>query len=205
MSSPCAVRRRRRFVLTCLALVATVLAGCAASSVVSPPPDSSAACGGVDVQRSAGFYPDLEVRLPALLAGTAPSSRDSGRYCSARTLGPLIADGYTEVRFAGATFPVTGQSGVSLVVYSAPGLTADQVGEAFRGGAGTGRKVTVVSDDPYTVAGRAGRRLVVLNGDTRQVVLAWPSGEPGVVRIVIAADVPDATIDGAITALEDPG
>jgi hypothetical protein len=188
-----------------VALVAVATAGCAGSAAPTPAPDPSGACAGVDVQRATGFYPDLEVRLPSLLAGAAPSSRDSGRYCSEKTLGPLRADGFQEVRFAGETFPATSQSGVSLVVYDAPGLTAGQVGDAFRGGAGTGKKVTVVSDDPYTVAGRAGRRLVVLNDVTRQVVTVWPAADAGVIRIVIAADVPDATIDGAIAALEAQG
>jgi hypothetical protein len=198
-------RRFRALLLACSATAAVAFAGCATSSGPTTPPDPSAACGGADVQRSVGFYPDLEVRLPSLLAGAAPASRDSGRYCSEKTLGPLRAAGYGEVRFAGETFPATSQSGLSLVVYSAPGLTADQVGEAFRGGAGTGRKVTVVSDDAYAVADRAGRRLVVLNDDIRQVVVAWPADDPGVVRIVIAADVPDAAIDGAIAAMEEQG
>jgi len=193
---------RRAAVIVPFALATTLVAGCTGSAGPTTPPDPSAACGGADVQRAVGFYPGLEVRLPALLAGTAPTSRDSGRYCSEKTLGPLRADGYQEVRFAGETFPVTSQSGVSLVVYDAPGLTAAEVGDAFRGGAGTGKKVTVVSDDPYTVAGRSGRRLVVLNDATRQVVVVWPAAEPDVVRIVIAADVPDATIDAAVAALE---
>jgi hypothetical protein len=198
-------RSRRTSPLACVALVAAVVAGCTGSAAPTPPIDPSATCGGADVQRAVGFYPDLEVQLPPLLAGSAPSSRDSGRYCSEKTLGPLRTDGYQQVRFAGETFPVTGQSGLSLVVYGAPGLTAGQVGDAFRGGAGTGRKVTVVSDDPFSVAGRAGRRLTVLNGDIRQVVIVWPATEPDVIRIVIAADVPDAAIDGAIAALDAQG
>jgi len=204
MTSPSADRRGRASLIACLAIVAAALAGCSAAAS-TPPPDPSAACAGADVQRTAGFYPDLEARIPVSLAGVSPSNRDSGRYCSPRTLGPLRADGFAEVRFAGETFPATSQSGVSLVVYSAPGLTADQVGDAFRGGAGTGRKVTVVSDAPYTVAGRPGRRLVVLNGDTRQVVVVWPAAEPDVIRIVIAADVGDTAIDGAVAALEAQG
>jgi hypothetical protein len=195
-------RSRPARVFASAAVLAALFAACTGSAAPTSPPDPSTACGGADVQRAAGFYPDLEVRLPVLLAGAAPSSRDSGRYCSAKTLGPLRADGYQEIRFAGETFPVTAQSGVSLVVYEAPGLSAAQVDDAFRGGAGTGKKVTVVSDDPYTVAGRAGRRLVVLNDATRQVVVVWPAAEAGVVRIVIAADVSDATIDAAISALE---
>lgn len=157
------------------------------------------------MQRSVGFYPDLEAHLPSSLSGAGPTSRDSGRYCSSKTLGPLQAVGHDEVRFAGETFPDTSQSGMSLVVYSAPGLTADQVGDAFRTGAGTGRKVEVVSDGPFTVAGRAGRRLEVINGDARQVVVVWPAAERDLVRIVIAADVSNQAIDGAISALDAQG
>lgn len=197
-----AARRLPVAVLACL--VASAVVGCAASGA-SPVPDPSATCGGADVQRSAGLYPDLEAHLPASLAGAAPATRDSGRYCSSKTLGPLRAAGYDEVRFAGETFPATSQSGLSLVVYGAPGLTADQVGDAFRAGAGTGRKVQVVSDAPFTVAGRSGRRLEVINGDARQVVVVWPAVERDIVRIVIAADVSDEAIDGAVSALEGAG
>ena len=199
-------RAARRLALTVLAalLVSALVAACGASGPTAAP-DPSAACGGADTQRSPGFYPDLEALLPASLAGGSPSTRDSGRYCSPATLGPLRAAGYDQVRFAGETFPATSQSGVSLIVYGAPGLTADQVGDAFRGGAGTGRKVEVVSDAPVTIAGRTGRRLEVINGDTRQVIVAWPAAERDLVRIVIAADVSHAAIDAAVAALEGGG
>jgi hypothetical protein len=203
MASASVLRRFPALVLACL-IAGVGVAGCMASAP-TPRPDPSAACGGADQQRSAGFYPDLEARLPASLSGASPSSRDSGRYCSAKTLGPLRADGHDEVRFAGETFPATSQSGVSLVVYSAAGLTADQVGDAFRAGAGTGRSVEVVSDAPHVVAGRSGRRLEVINGDARQVVVVWPAVEAGLVRIVIAADLGNAAIDQAVAALEAQG
>ncbi len=197
------LRRISTLLLACL-VAGLVVVGCSASAP-TPRPDPSGACGGADVQRFAGFYPGLEARLPASLSGAAPSARDSGRYCSTKTLGPLRGAGHDEVRFAGETFPATSQSGVSLIVYSAPGLTADQVGAAFHAGAGTGRSVEIVSDDPHVVAGRSGRRLEVINGDTRQVVVVWPAADPDVVRIVIAADVGNAAIDQAVAALEAQG
>jgi hypothetical protein len=186
-------------------LVAVALAACTASA--TPPPDPAAACGGADVQRSAGFYPDLELLVPPILDGAAPTIRDSGRYCSRKMLGPLFDAGHTEVRFAGSTFPQTGQSGTSLIVYRSPGLQADQVAAAFRAGSGAGRRVQLVSDEPRDVGGRTGRRIELINGDTRQVVVVWPAGTPDTVDIVIGVDVSNAAIDTAVDAFAsfEPG
>jgi hypothetical protein len=193
-------RRSRPSGLAALCLILSVVAAACGSSA-SASIDPSAPCGGVDVQRAVGVYPDLESRLPATLAGREPSIRDSGRYCSRKTLGPLIAAGHDEVRFAGATFPTSGEAGLSLVVYAAPGLTADEMASAFRAGAASGRRVQVVSDAERVVDGRAGRRLELINGDARQVVIIWPDAEMGRVMAVIGSDVSNADVDGAVTAL----
>ena len=195
--------RARPTLLAAAVVAAAVLAGCSAAA--TPAPDPSAACGGVDVQRAPGLYPDLEILVPTTLAGVAPTIRDSGRYCSKKTLGPLIEAGHAEVRFAGATFPETTQSGVSLIVYQAPGLTADQVGAAFRAGSGSGRRVELVSDEPRDVDGRTGRRIELINGDTRQVVIVWPAAGSDEVRIVIGVDVSNAALDGAVDAFDAYG
>jgi hypothetical protein len=180
----------------------TILAAACASAASTPVPDPSGPCGGADVQRAPGFYPDLERVVPTTLAGIAASTRDSGRYCSAKTLGPLMEAGHEEVHFAGATFPDTTQSGLSLVVYSAPGLTAEQVAAAFRAGSGTARRIELISDAPREVAGREGRRIELINGDARQVIVVWPANEPDQVRIVIGADVSNAAIDAAVAAFD---
>lgn len=180
-----------------LAIAAATLAGCG-QSAATPVPDPSSACAGADVQRAAGFYPDLERVVPTTLAGVPASSRDSGRYCSQKTLGPLYAAGHQEVRFAGATFPDTSQSGISLIAYAAPGITAAEVAAAFRAGSGTGRKIEIVSDDARDVGGREGRRIELINGDTRQVIVLWPAAVADQVRIVIGVDVSNAAIDAAV-------
>ena len=188
-----------------LALAASGLLAACGASAPTPVPDPSVACAGADVQRGAGFYPDLEAVVPAALAGVDASSRDSGRYCSQKMLGPLYAAGHQEVRFAGATYPTTPQSGLSLIVYAAPGITADQVAAAFRAGSGTGRKIEVISDDPLQVGGRTGRRIELINGDTRQVLAIWPSAAPDEVRIVIGVDVSNAAIDAAVADFDAAG
>ena len=184
-------------------LAAAVLGGCAASA--TPLPDASGPCGGADVQRAAGFYPDLERVVPDTLGGLAPAIRDSGRYCSEKMLGPLAGAGHDEVRFAGSTFQETSQSGISLIVYAAPALTAEQVGSAFRAGSGAGRRVQLVSDEARDVHGREGRRIELINGDTRQVVVVWPATTPDMVDIVIGVDVSNASIDAAVDAFEEFG
>jgi len=210
MSSLRALRRRHPRVPAAAAiagglLCAATLVACAGSPTA--PPDPAADCGGADVQRSAGFYPDLERLVPATLGGVAPAIRDSGRYCSRKMLGPLFDAGHDEVRFAGSTFPETGQSGTSLIVYRSPGLEADQVAAAFRAGSGAGRRVQLVSDEPRGVGGRAGRRIELINGDTRQVVVVWPARASDTVDIVIGVDVSNAAIDAAVDAFasSEPG
>ncbi len=200
--------RPHRSLLARAALAAVTLAlavsTAACTATATPVPDPSSPCGGADVQRGAGFYPDLEKLVPPTLAGATPTVRDSGRYCSTKTLGPL-ATRHDEVRFAGATFPRTSQSGISLIVYNAPGLTADEVGDAFRAGSGTGRQTELVSDAPRQVGGRTGRRIELINGNTRQVVVVWPSRTPGDVLIVIVVDVSNAAIDDAVAAFDGFG
>jgi hypothetical protein len=190
-------RHARLAGLTALCLAAAaLLGGCAGTAPASF--DPSAACGGADVQRVAGMYPDLEARLPATLDGRSPTIRDSGRYCSRRTLGPLLDAGHDEVRFAGSTFQTGGQAGMSLVAYEAPGLTADEMAAAFRAGAASGRRVQVVSDAERVVDGRPGRRLELINGDARQVVFVWPDAAPDRVLAVIGSDVSNADMDAAV-------
>ncbi len=184
-----------------LLAVATALAAAGCTASATPPPDPAAACAGADVQRAAGFYPELERLIPGTLDGASPSIRDSGRYCSEKMLGPLVAAGHDEVRFAGSTFEATSQSGTSLIVYRAPGLTADEVAAAFRAGSGAGRRVQLVSDEPRVVDGRAGRRIELINGDMRQVVVVWPAATADTIDIVIGVDVSNAAIDAAVETL----
>ena len=84
-------------------------------------------------------------------------------------------------------------------------INADEMAAAFRAGAASGRRVQVVSDDERSVDGRAGRRLELINGDARQVVVVWPDAETGRVKAVIGSDVSNADLDAAVTALASAG
>jgi predicted acylesterase/phospholipase RssA len=62
-----------------------------------------------------------------------------------------------------------------------------------------------VSDEARDVRGRTGRRIELINGDTRQVVVVWPAKRPDAVDIVIGVDVSNAAIDEAVDAFESFG
>lgn len=195
----------RRLLLS--ALLCLTLSGCGsgllgptASPTATPGPDQP--CGGLDEQRAAGFYPALEALLPASVSGVRPTSRDSGRYCSAVKLGTLYTrDGYHEVHFAGAVWPNKDQtSGISTVVYQAAGLTASQVADAFAISAGDTSNVTRVASQALTIHGRPGIRLDVINQDTNQVVLVWPATAAGTVDIVLGSDATEQQLDAAVAA-----
>jgi hypothetical protein len=186
----------------CLALsgCGSGLFGPTASPTATPGPDQP--CGGLDEQRAAGFYPALEALLPVTVSGVRPTSRDSGRYCSAVKLGTLYTrDGYHEVHFAGAVWPNKDQtSGLSTVVYQATGLTASQVADAFAISAGDSQNVTKVASQAQTIRGRSGIRLDVINQDTSQVVLIWPAASAGTVDIVLGSDVTEQQLRAAVAA-----
>src|SRR3972149_3203188 len=104
-----------------------VTAGGCAGLPPPPTPAPAAPCAGADEQRAPGFYPDLEALLPTEVAGASPATRDSGRYCSAKTLGSLLETGIAALRFAGAAWPGEGEAGIELGASAAPGLTVDAV------------------------------------------------------------------------------
>jgi hypothetical protein len=188
-----------------LALLAAVLvtAGGCGTAAPTPPPDPAAPCAGADEQRAPGFYPELEALLPAEVAGAAPTTRDSGRYCSAKTLGSLLETGIAELRFAGATWPGAGETGIALVVYRAPGLTADAVADSFAVGAGTARGVTQVHASERDVAGRRGIAITAVSGDRPQTVIIWPAAAPETVNVVIASGEGEDRLDAAVSAFGD--
>ncbi len=174
VSRPTGPRRRvRALVLTPALLLAAAFlaAGCAAPA---PPADPAAACAGADVQSRAGFYPELEGRLPTSLGGKAPESIESGRYCSEKTLGPLVASGIDELHFAAALWPASDTAGLAVVVYEASGLTARLAADAFQAGADAARQTQETARSEPTIAGRPGFRFEYVNGESRQVVVIWP-------------------------------
>jgi len=188
-----------------LALVSGLLAGC--GIVGAPAFDPTGPCTA-DGQ-APGAYPDLEALIPTTLDGKAPDSLDSGRNCSQDGLGPLWDDGFREVRFAGAIWQTGSESGTSLAVFAATGLTADQVGGYYEGGAQGSEKVSGLTTSHPTIAGRSGYRLDVVNGDYLQTVITWPSTTPDVVNVILvsssARDVTDpaghaSAVDAAMAA-----
>ena len=188
-----------------LALLAAVLviAGGCGSAAPTPPPDPAAPCAGADEQRAPGFYPDLEALLPTEVAGAAPATRDSGRYCSAETLGSLLEAGIAELRFAGATWPGEGETGIALVVYRAPGLTVDAVADSFAVGAGAARGVTQVHASERDVAGRRGIAITAVSGRRPQTVIIWPATAPETVNVVIGSGEGEDRLEAAVSAFGD--
>jgi hypothetical protein len=192
-------------IVALLALAILALAGCAGSAP-TPTPDRSAPCGGADEQRMAGLYPAIEALLPPTLEGRAPATIDSGRYCSAKTLGSLLDAGITELQFAGATWSDDGgQTGIAMVVYRANGLTVDALADSFASGAGAARGVNQVHAQAIDFDGVAGVRITAMSGDRPQIVIIRSYLEPGVVAVVIGSGVTEARVQAAAKIFHAPG
>jgi hypothetical protein len=190
-----------------LVLIATALLVAACSGSTPPPSfDPVAPCGGVDRQEMKGAYPDLEARIPLQLDGQAADSRDSGRFCSKATLGTLWDAGIRESQFGGGQWAFdtaggTSLAGLQLSVFRAPGLSAQLLADEYKSGADATRRVTVVSATNEQINGRSGFRINLLNGDSHQAIVVWPSADGAVVQVVIAADVGESKVQAAIAAL----
>jgi hypothetical protein len=147
-----------------------------------------------------GAYPDLEARIPTTYRAAAPERLDSGRNCTAESLGSLADAGYREIRFAGGTWSFGAERALALVVFSAPGLDAEQVAAFYAASARANGRTDVLADSDVTVAGRAGHRLDTKTGERLQTVVSWPAADPDLVNVVITNDLPDARIQEAIDA-----
>jgi hypothetical protein len=188
------------------ALAAAVLVGACASPSSPPPFDPATPCGGVDRQEMKGAYPDLEARIPLEVAGQAADSRISGRYCSKATIGTLWDAGIRETEFGGGIWafdPGGGTSlpGMQLSVFRASGLTAQLLADEYKAGAGGTSRVTIVSATSEQINGRPGFRINLLNGDSHQAILVWPSADGAVLQVVIAADVDETKVQAAVAAM----
>ncbi len=164
-------------------LLIAVLAGCG-----GPPFDPTGPCttdGSVT-----GAYPELEAVVPTAYRGTPPSALDSGRACTPAGLGTLATHGVDELRFAGATWKVGSDSGVSLAVFtdpSGPALDPAWVAEFYEAGARAGKKVESVTAADYAVTDRInGRRIDVLNGESYQTIVVWERN--GQVAVALVAN-----------------
>jgi hypothetical protein len=178
-----------------------LVAGCGGIGQASL--DPSAPCAGRDEERAPGFHADLEALLPETLDGVAPVQRDSGRYCSERALGVLADAGHASVDFAGATWPGADESGVAIVAYRAPGLTLDQLADAFARGADDARSVNQVHAVPTEVAGRPAVRIDAVMRRTPQSVVIWPAAAGETFVVVIGSGIDDAALERAVAAATD--
>ena len=188
--------RPRALVAVALVLAVMTLGGCGGGSAAS----FDVAAGCPTEGRAAGAYPDLEKRIPTSYEGRGPDTLDSGRHCDPESLGTLAKAGFDEVRFAGGTWDFGGERAAALVVFQAPGLTADQIADFYGTSASTANRTTITGVTTPDVAGRSGHRIDTMTGDRVQTVVVWPSGQPDLVNVVITNDLPDPKIQSAIDA-----
>jgi len=185
-------------ILAALAGVALLLAGCGPDPSASFDPATS--CGGAPRQQMKGAYPALEARIPATVDGVEARSRDSGRFCSKETLGSLVDAGVTEVRFGGGIWEAGERGGIQLGAFEGAGLTPALLAEENRRAADTSRRTEAVRATTLQVDGRPAWRIDVVNGSSRQAIVVWGSLDGAVVQVVVAADVDEAVLQGAIAA-----
>jgi len=178
-------------------LLAVVVGGCAPTT----PPDGSLPCNeAIDQQRAVGFDIVLEAALPVVGWDATPVTVDSGRECSQARLGPLWGAGIRELRSAGAIFELPDKTGYSLVVYSAAGLTLDNLAYAFERGARGGRKTQGLSIVDIKVGTWPAKQFTLINGDHRQVITLFDTGEADRVRALLTSDVSNALIADRLAA-----
>jgi len=199
--APGIVARRSFAVLAALVVLVAVAACGASAPVASFDPASACTTDG----RFAGAYPDLEALLPETYLGAAPATVDSGRNCTAPALGILAESGVHGVRFAGATWPLGGTTGLTVAVFEGEGLDVANLMSFYEDGARKARRTEKLEVKDTTVAGTAGKRLDVLGSDgTGQTVVTWPAAEPGRVNVLLAADLGDAKVAEALETFAAP-
>lgn len=189
-------RRTSAHAVAGLALIAAIVAACGGGA-----PASFDVAAGCPVEgRVAGAYPALEKRIPTSYEGRAPDTLDSGRHCDPASLGSLAKAGFDEVRFAGGTWDFGGERAAALVVFEAPGLTANQIADFYGTSAQGANRTTITGVSTPEISGRSGYRLNTMTGDRVQTVVVWPSATSDVVNVVITNDLPDPKIQSAIDA-----
>jgi hypothetical protein len=178
-------------------LFAVLFAACGPASVYTSF-DPAAPC--TTDGRFPGAYPALEARLPKTFLGRAPDTVDSGRNCTAAELGTLAGHGIREVRFAGASWFLSGNAGVTLAMFTGDGLTAEWLGEWYESTARAARNTRQIDPTRPTIAGAQAYRLDTLNGESHQTVIDWTPAGGDAVYVVVAADASTAAIDAATAA-----
>jgi hypothetical protein len=86
------------------------------------------------------------------------------------------------------------------VVYAATGLTLDNLAYAFERGARGGRKTQGLKIADIKVGDWPGKQFTLLNGDHRQVITLFDTGEVGRVRALLASDISNALIAERLAA-----
>lgn len=193
-------RAGRRAGLAALAVVVLVVVAC--SSAVSASFDPATPCDGTARQQMKAAYPALEARIPATVGGGEATSRDSGRFCSKETLGSVFDAGVTEVRFGGGIWESGERGGIQLGAFEGDGLTPALLAEEYRRAADASRRTEAVRATTLEVDGRPAWRIDVVNGNSRQAIVVWGSADGAVVQVVVAADVDEAQLQGAIAAYD---
>ncbi len=188
--------RTRVIVVACATVFAVTVGACAAASPATF--DPSAPCRS-DV-RTSGAYPALEALIPKSFEGRPPDQLDSGRNCTDTNLGTLTGHGIREVRFAGGLWKLGATSGITLAVFEADGLTAPFLGEWYEASARDATNTTQITPTRPMIGDRQAYRLDTVNGESKQTVIVWPSASGDVMQVVLAADVPETTIQDAIKA-----
>ncbi|MBF6604036.1 MAG: hypothetical protein IVW53_00425 [Chloroflexi bacterium] len=185
--------RRLAAVVCALGLLA---AACGGSPYTRFDPSSACTTDG----RFAGAYPRLEAQVPTMLDGRGPDTLDSGRNCTPKELGTLANHGIREVRFAGGTWNLSANAGITLAVFSGQGLTAAWLGEWYEASARAAANTRNIDPSRPTIDGRQGYRLDTVNGDSNQTVITWDSANGDAVYVIVAADAPATLIAAAINA-----
>ena len=173
-----------RWRLAATIVLVPVLAACSASGSSSFDPSAPCTTDG----QWAGAYPELESALPETFDNAAPVRRDSGRNCTDAALGTLMSHGIDELQFAGALWETGKRSAVTVAVFRAPGLTAEQLTEFYEAGARKARKTEDINVRHITVEGIKGERLDTLNDESYQSILVFDDEAPDTVRAVLIAN-----------------
>ena len=82
---------------------------------------------------------------PKAYDGKAPTRVDSGRNCTPEALGTLADAGITGVEFAGATWELTGTTGLTAAVFQGKGLSPKDLFTFYRDSGGTDRHTEKMS------------------------------------------------------------
>ncbi len=186
--------------LAALSLVAVLVLGCGSGTEGANQPGPGDPCGSSD-PAAAGYYPELEAKIPTTWENRTASSTKSGRYCSASSLGTLQSRGIDELRYAGRTWLSSdGEASLAMVTYEAPGLTATRLADEFERAARAAQTTTAGNRSDVTVDGRPGIRLDAVTTSSRETRIVWPSADGQRVNAIIASGVTEAAISAAEAA-----